>query len=193
MRKSPNRSLADSVNTPCLDRRRFLRNSLLISGGLFAAPAVATVRRTGERRLELHNLHTGEREKVLYWSGGQYQKGGLRDLNNLLRDHRTGDVYDMEPELFDLAYDLGGLFGDRHRFEIISGYRSPKTNDKLRSRSNGVAKRSLHMQGKAIDLRIPGVSLSKLKQAAIGMQRGGVGYYPKSGFIHVDTGRVRNW
>ena len=185
---SPNSELSH-----CPERRRFLRNSLIIAGALVSAPAVATTRRTGERRLELHNLHTNEREKILFWSGGEYQQGGLQDLNHLLRDHRTGDVYDMDTGLLDLVYDLSTQIGSHKRFEVISGYRSPKTNNALRSKSGGVAKRSFHMQGKAIDLRAPGFDLKELKHTAMKMKRGGVGFYPKSGFIHLDTGRVRSW
>jgi len=193
MRSSTSKSSPSSKSSPCPERRRFLRNSLIIAGALVSAPAVATTRRTGERRLEFHNLHTNEREKILFWSGGEYQQGGLRDLNHLLRDHRTGDVYDMDTGLFDLVYDLSTQLGSHNRFEIISGYRSPKTNNALRNNSGGVAKRSFHMQGKAIDLRAPGVALKELKQTALKMKRGGVGFYPKSGFIHLDTGRVRSW
>ncbi|OOZ37582.1 DUF882 domain-containing protein [Solemya velesiana gill symbiont] len=193
MRKFLPKSRQTIDPSPCFHRRRFLRTSLALAGGIIAAPAVATVRRTGERRIELLNLHTGEKAKILYWSGGMYQPGGLNDLNHLLRDHRTGDVYDMDTGLFDLVHDLGLEFGSQQKFEIISGYRSPKTNKSLSNKSSGVAKRSLHMQGKAMDLRMPGVSLDKLKQTAMNLQRGGVGFYPKSGFIHVDTGRVRSW
>ncbi len=180
-------------SSPCPERRRFLRNSLFLAGGLVSAPAIATTRRTGERRIELHNLHTNEREKILFWSGGEYQEGGLSDLNHLLRDHRTGDIYNMDTGLIDLVYDLDRQLGSNNRIEIISGYRSPKTNNALRSKSDGVAKRSFHMQGKAMDLRVPGIALKELKQTALKMKRGGVGFYPKSGFVHIDTGRVRSW
>ncbi|MES9963753.1 MAG: DUF882 domain-containing protein [Candidatus Sedimenticola sp. 20ELBAFRAG] len=193
MRNTLIKPLCTSANTPCPDRRRFLRNSLVIAGGLVAAPALATVRRTGERRIELLNLHTGEKERVLYWSQGEYQAGGLDDLNHLLRDHRTGDVYQMDPALYDLVHDLGWQLDGNPRIEVISGYRSPKTNSTLRNKSKGVARRSLHMQGKAIDLRMPDVPLSTLRKTALNMQRGGVGFYPKPGFVHLDTGRVRSW
>ncbi len=174
-------------------RRQFLRASLAVAGGLIAAPAIATSRKTGERRIRLLNLHTGEKGEVLYWSGGEFQNGGLQELNHLLRDHRTGDIYAMDTGLFDLVHDLGDQFGGRRRVEIISGYRSPATNRSLRNGSSGVAKRSLHMQGKAMDLRLDGVSLKKVRQAALNMKRGGVGFYPKSDFVHIDTGRVRHW
>ena len=186
---------SDSESLPCLKRRRFLRNSLIMAGALVSAPVVATTSKTGggEKRIEFHNLHTNEREKILYWSSGEFQQGGLSDLNNILRDHRTGDVYDMDAGLIDFLYDLDLQLGGKKRFEVISGYRSPKTNSALRNNSSGVAKRSLHMQGKAIDIRVPGVALKDLRHTALTMKRGGVGFYPKSNFIHVDTGRVRSW
>ena len=195
MRNNPSKSKFSPVlkSSHCPERRRFLRNTLLLAGGLVSAPAIATTRRTGERRIELHNLHTNERDKILFWSGGEYQEGGLRDLNHLLRDHRTGDVYKMDTALIDFVYDLDTQLGGHNRLEIISGYRSPKTNNALRSKSGGVAKRSFHMKGQAIDLRVPGVALTELKHTALNMKRGGFGFYPKSGFVHIDTGRVRSW
>jgi uncharacterized protein YcbK (DUF882 family) len=120
-------------------------------------------------------------------------KESLREINHLLRDHRTGDTVQMDRELLDLLYSLQHKVESKKEFQVISGYRSPKTNAMLRSKSSGVAKKSLHMQGKAIDIRLPGTSLKNLRKAAVALKSGGVGYYPNSNFVHVDTGRVRYW
>lgn len=156
-------------------------------------PAFAQSRPRGERVLSFENLHTGEKLKTVYWAHGNYIHSNLADINHILRDHRTDDVKAIDPRLLDLLHELR-LSVDSHKpFAIISGYRSPKTNAKLRTNSNGVAKRSMHLEGKAIDIRIPGQNLSNLRRAALSLRGGGVGYYPKSGFIHMDTGRVRSW
>jgi uncharacterized protein YcbK (DUF882 family) len=118
---------------------------------------------------------------------------GIREINHILRDHRTGDVHDMDQGLLDLLYLLQTRVESRQTFQIISGYRSPKTNAMLSGKSKGVAKRSYHMQGKAIDIRLNGCDLKQLHKAALSLKAGGVGYYPSSDFIHVDVGRVRRW
>jgi len=141
----------------------------------------------------LHSTHTGERIDLVYWREGRYLRGALRRLARMLRDHRTGDVHPIHPRLFDYLVALRAQVERDERFEVISGYRSPKTNRMLRAHSSGVAKHSLHMDGKAIDIRLPGVRLATLRDAAIGLRRGGVGFYPRSDFIHVDVGRPRTW
>lgn len=149
---------------------------------------------TGVGRLRFNNLHTGETLDVTYREGGKYLSDALSEINAVLRDHRTGDVHPMDPDLMDLLTDLARAVGRPDgRFNIISGYRSPKTNAKLASASGGVAKKSYHMKGMAIDVSMDGVALTDLHKAALSLKRGGVGDYPRSGFIHVDTGRVRNW
>lgn len=161
-----------------------------------AGPASAAVPRIPTRpgRLRFHNLHTGDMVDVTYRENGRYLPDALAELNHVLRDHRTGDVHPIDPNLFDVLVDLSRAVDSQNgRFDIISGYRSPKTNAMLAANSGGVARKSLHMQGLAIDLALPGTELKYLRQAAIGLKRGGVGYYPKSGFVHVDTGRVRSW
>ncbi|HFD79995.1 MAG TPA: DUF882 domain-containing protein [Gammaproteobacteria bacterium] len=175
-------------------RRHFLRK-LLASSALLAlpAPVLASVHRTPERSLVLRNLHTGERLKTTFWADGHYLRDELQAVNRVLRDHRTGDVHAMDPRLLDLLYLLQQTVAVEGAFHIISGYRSPATNRKLRDHSKGVAKRSLHMKGKAVDIRLPGCRLAHLRKAALSLRAGGVGYYPKSNFIHVDTGRVRRW
>ena len=146
-----------------------------------------------DRQLAFYNLHTGEKLSTTYWADGEYIAEELQNLHYLLRDHRTGEVQDMDKNLLDLLYVLQQQVDKAGTYHIISGYRSPKTNAKLRQHSNGVAKRSLHMQGKAIDVRLPGVQLKHLRQAALQLKAGGVGYYPKSNFVHIDTGRPRFW
>jgi len=117
----------------------------------------------------------------------------LRDINTVLRDHRSGDVYPIDTDLLDLLFALQATVGSRKAYEVISGYRSPATNASLRNTSSGVAKRSYHMQGKAIDIRLPGCDLEQLHTAALSIKAGGVGYYPGSDFIHVDVGPLRSW
>lgn len=175
------------------DRRRFLKLCTGIATGLVISPAFARPHEAGERTLALYNTHTGERVKATYWADGGYLDDGLQDLAHLLRDHRTGEVHAMDPQLLELLHRLHGQFTTRQSFHVISGYRSPKTNEMLRGKSGGVAKRSMHMQGKAIDIRLPKVELKQLRAAALSLKSGGVGYYARSNFIHLDTGRVRFW
>ena len=175
------------------NRRRFLRTALACAGGLVSAPLWANTLPTHGQRLAFHNLHTGERLKTVYRSGDRYLPHALAEINHILRDFRTGEVTAIDPSLLDLLNRLHREVNAQRPFEVISGYRSPQTNAMLRANSNGVAKHSLHMEGKAIDIRLPGVPLADLRQAALDLRRGGVGYYPKSDFVHVDTGRVRHW
>lgn len=169
-----------------LSRRRFV-------AALAAAPVMARARSTEPRVLTFSHLHTGERLEVEYFSAGNYLPDALSEVNRLLRDFRTGDIGTMDPALLDLLHALRARTGSRQPYEIISGYRSPATNRMLHERSNGVATKSLHMSGQAIDIRVADVPLAGLRQAALALQRGGVGYYPGSNFVHVDTGRVRAW
>jgi uncharacterized protein YcbK (DUF882 family) len=151
------------------------------------------VPKAAERSLALTHLHTGESLKTTFWADGEYLEDEITAINKLLRDHRSGAVYGMDTKLFDQMYLLQQTTGVKGSFQIISAYRSPSTNEKLRAKSNGVAKRSLHMQGRAIDIRLPGCDLKNLRNAALDLKAGGVGYYAKSDFIHIDTGRVRRW
>jgi uncharacterized protein YcbK (DUF882 family) len=141
----------------------------------------------------LHNLHTGESLQAIYWEEGRYVPDALAAVNKVLRDFRTGDQHQMDPGLLDLLDTLNRKVEARGPFQIISGYRSPKTNAMLHERSDGVAAKSLHMQGMAMDIRLDGVALDHLHKAALDTARGGVGYYPTSNFVHVDVGRVRQW
>ena len=159
------------------------------SGGaaLAAAPSKAV------RELTLLNLHTGERVRAPYWERGRYQRDVLAAFDQVLRDHRTDEVHDIDPRLFDALHALGRRLGERDTFHVISGYRSPKSNALLRQTGTGVAKKSYHMRGMAIDVRVPQADLDRVHRAAKSLKAGGVGKYTKSNFIHMDVGPVRYW
>jgi uncharacterized protein YcbK (DUF882 family) len=145
-------------------------------------------------QLHLYNIHTRERLDVVYRRGDQYDSGALTRINEYLRDYRTGSIHEYDPHVFDLLHDVAASVGHADgEIQIVCGYRTPHTNEYLRTHGHGVARHSLHMQGKAIDIRVPGVSAAKLRDAALALHRGGVGYYADSNFVHVDTGRVRRW
>ncbi|WP_246624545.1 DUF882 domain-containing protein [Oceanobacter mangrovi] len=168
-----------------------MTSGLMLAGTsqqLLAAQSAAA-----ERTLRLYNIHTGERLKSTYWVDGHYQADELQRLDYLLRDHRSGGVNAIHRSLYDRIHHLQQTFNAREPVYIISGYRSAASNQQLRQTSNGVARGSLHMQGRAVDIRIPGVSHRDLHEAALAIGEGGVGYYPNSGFIHLDTGRTRRW
>jgi uncharacterized protein YcbK (DUF882 family) len=160
--------------------------ALLPARRLLAAPIE-------DRNLSFVHTHTGERLTVTYFRDGEYVPSALTRLNELLRDFRTEQVYPIEPQLFDRLYGLRRLAACDNAFEIISGYRSPATNASLRSHSHGVAEHSLHMVGKAIDIRLPACNSARLAGLARLQQAGGVGFYRAPDFVHVDTGRVRTW
>lgn len=143
--------------------------------------------------LAFHNTHTGDQLKLTYFEQGRYIKDALHEINHLFRDYHDGSVHPIDPALLDQLYDLKHTLEVRKPFHIVSGYRSPATNADLRKHSDGVAKNSLHMQGRAIDIRIEGLDTRRIRNAALAMRRGGVGYYEKSDFVHLDTGSVRTW
>lgn len=179
---------------------RFKRKTILIPVllGLTLA-SVTTVSqgtvRADKRKLSFHHTHTNRRLSVVYWEDGEYVDSALDEINHFLSDFRTGDIADIDPALLDLIYDVRASLGSDGTYQIISAYRSSKTNEMLRNRSaaSGVAKKSQHLLGKAIDVRLEGVPTAKLRDAAIRLQRGGVGFYETSDFVHMDTGRVRRW
>jgi uncharacterized protein YcbK (DUF882 family) len=184
----------DTVSSPLLGRRRLLGIGLAAAASSVIAPAAwASQEPAGERSLVLYNTHTDEKLKATYFRGSSFDKGALKDINHILRDHRTGDVFPIDLKLLDLLTELHRKSGSKQPFQIISGYRSPKTNSMLNAESSGVAKRSMHLDGKAIDIRLADVKLRDLRDTAIAMKRGGVGMYTGSNFVHVDTGRVRYW
>ena len=173
-------------------RRRFLGRLASVSALALAAPATALADRE-ERVLSFFHTHTSDRLTVPYFADGSYVPASLAQLCRFLRDHRTGEEHEIDVPLFDLLHDLRLATGAKAPFQVISCYRSPATNAKLRARGRGVASRSLHLSGKAIDVRVGDVSSAVLRDAAKELSRGGVGYYPKSDFVHLDTGRVRFW
>ncbi len=172
-------------------RRRIL--GVLSAATACAATPVAFASSGEARRLRFEHIHTGERLTAAYRTAVGYDAGALAEINHVLRDWRTGEVWEMDPALLDDIFDLRARLVHRGAVRVISGYRSPKTNAALRGKGRGVAKRSLHMQGRAIDLALPGVPTLEIRDAALKLARGGVGTYSKSGFVHLDTGRVRRW
>lgn len=178
----------------CLHRRKILTlGAAGLGAALLSPPSMAKMLKQEHRSLALHNLHTGEKLRATFWEKGHYLDDALVEINHVLRDHRTGDVHQIDPHLLDLLHALNRKIDYKAPFQVISGYRSPETNQALRNASSKVAKHSYHMKGQAIDINVPGFELSELHKAALAMRKGGVGYYPASNFIHVDTGNVRSW
>ncbi|MBX3611909.1 MAG: DUF882 domain-containing protein [Hydrogenophaga sp.] len=179
---------------PTPSRRHFLRTGL---SAVAAAPALALPQRAWAapvRELAFDHLHTHEQIDIVYARGSDYLPDALGQLNHFLRDHYSGDVGRIDPGLHDLLHAVRRELGTERAFQVISGYRSPATNAQLKAtRGGGVATHSLHMEGRAIDVRLPGVALSDLRDAALSLKAGGVGYYPHEQFVHIDTGRVRRW
>ncbi len=174
-------------------RRRFLSGMMGSLALLAPSSTWAAVVGLGTvRKLSFENLHTGDRLSAAYWADGRYESDALREIAWVLRDHRANEVHPIEPHLLDLLYALGRVI-DTAKFQVISGYRSPITNAKLAAASEGVAVHSLHTQGMAIDIRVQGMHTAALRDAALSLHGGGVGYYPRSDFVHVDVGRVRRW
>jgi uncharacterized protein YcbK (DUF882 family) len=174
-----------------------LKRALAALACVISLPLGATVRSAPaapEYRLHFFHTHTGERLDIVYRRGNSYLPEALSRLNYYLRDHRTGDVHAYDPQVFDLLHDLTAAVGlPNAEIDVVCGYRTPWSNEFLRQHSDGVAQHSLHMQAKAIDIRVPGIHTAQLRDAALALHLGGVGYYAKSNFIHVDVGRVRRW
>ena len=185
------RSLVSTSTGNQPSRRRFLQHAgaLLVWLPFGAAWARTPVRRT----LSFVHTHTGEQLSSVYFEDGEYCARELGRINQLLRDFRTGDVHPIDTGVLDILADLRVLADRDEPYEVISGYRSAQTNSALRRHSSGVAEHSLHLQGRAIDVRLPGVPTERLRELALGMSRGGVGYYAQSDFVHLDNGRVRYW
>ncbi len=175
-------------------RRRFLELGITAAACSMATPALAAIPRfKGVRAISMHNLHTDEKLHVTYWKDGKYDRAAWAKINHILRDHYSGDSCAMNLRLMDLLYDLQRQVNNDKPVEIISGYRSPKTNMMLARASDGVAKNSYHTRGMAMDIRMNGTSLPKIHNTALKMRRGGVGYYPDSQFVHIDVGPMRMW
>ncbi len=177
------------------------RSALKLGFGVLAAAAVTApapawarmLAKQPSRELSFLNLHTGERLHVEYFRSGKYVPDAMRAVSHVLRDHRTNATHPIDPGLLDLIHVLRGRLRSSAPFNVISGYRSPETNALMHEASAGVAAHSLHMEGRAIDIRLPGVRLSSIRKAALAMEMGGVGYYPEDDFVHVDTGAIRQW
>jgi uncharacterized protein YcbK (DUF882 family) len=176
-----------------LARRELLLGAGAAAAGI-AAPAIVRAQSLpGVKRALLYNLHTGESFNEVYWAEGRYVPGALAEAMRVMRDWRNGEEHPMDPLLFDALHAINTRLETDRPFQLISGYRSPRTNAMLHARSSGVAEHSQHMLGKAADVRIQGVDLRNLRNAALDVGAGGVGYYPVSDFVHVDVARVRQW
>jgi uncharacterized protein YcbK (DUF882 family) len=180
-----------------LSRRQLCQSGFLALASLAIPPSLLAMSLNQilpARQLSFFNTHTGEKlQHIDYWAKGDYQLDALGAIDHILRDHRSGEITRIDYRLLDQLWLLNHRLDNRHPLHVISGYRSAQTNRKLRKTGGGVAKYSLHMDGRAIDLRLPNRELTAVHQAAIDLHQGGVGYYPDSQFIHLDTGAVRHW
>lgn len=185
-----------SASGSAVDRRGFLKTALIaacsiaVPSGSFAALEDVL---SSERELFLHNFHTDEILKRVYCKNGEYVPDALAEINNLFRDVRTGTVKSIDTGLLDLLFAIRKKLNTSKPFQIVSGYRTPRTNAMLRKKRKGVARNSLHMYGKAADIRMPGYSLKAVRGVAMKLKGGGVGYYPGSKFLHIDVGKIRYW
>jgi uncharacterized protein YcbK (DUF882 family) len=186
---------------PAFTRRQLIQTAAFAAGGvvcgrlaLAKGAAVSETPEPTERHLELHNTHTDETVSVVYRRGDAYQDNAIASLRNVMRDHRNNTAHDIDLALYDQLHDLALAAKCEPRFEIISGYRSPESNARMASRQgSGVARHSLHMEGRAIDVRLHQCSCADLRELALAAAQGGVGYYARSNFVHIDSGRVRTW
>lgn len=177
-----------------IHRRQFLRQSIACVTATAVFPQIASAAAGVDRKtLSFHHLHTDEKITAAYQSNGTFDEGACRDIDHVLRDWRRNEAIPIDRALLDQLHRISQLLGTDAPFQVICGYRAPTTNTALRDQGRGVAKRSLHMQGKAIDIAVPNIAVKDLHQAAVSLKAGGVGLYSKTGFIHVDTGRVRYW
>ena len=185
--------MTESVNTGALSsRRRFLIAGAGAALSLAGMPGAQAASR-GRRRIALYNTNTGEALDIVYWTEGRYLGEALLRIDKLLRDHRTGESAPTDLALIDLLYRVRRRMRSRRPWHVISGYRSPATNRALRKKIPGVARKSLHTLGKAVDVRLPGRTLMALRRVSHFQRAGGVGLYPGSAFVHLDTGAVRHW
>lgn len=175
-------------------RRGFLTLCAGAAAGLYSPSVFASRNGSLAKTLTFENLHTGDRLKATYWVEGRYIPQALSEINYVLRDHRSNEVATIDTRLLDVLYDLHGVMGSARPFQVISGYRSPETNSAMRNAGNrGVAKRSYHMEGMAVDVALEDRTITSLRNGALSLHAGGVGFYPRSGFVHVDVGPVRSW
>jgi uncharacterized protein YcbK (DUF882 family) len=176
-----------------MNRRQFIGLGTKVAAGMLLCRAVPAWAGKGTRRLSFYHTHTSETLDIIYARAGFYDPVALEQVNYYLRDFRTEDIHPIDPGVLDILWRIQQDLGCKGTYEVISGYRSPATNRALRGKSRGVARRSLHMEGKAIDIRLTGRNTRQVRNCAIGLKSGGVGYYAKSDFVHIDTGRVRTW
>lgn len=193
----PSGTFAEAVHLAGLTRRRFMKIGLLTTIAAAVSPintAEAVIRGlVPTRRLSIFNTHTEEMLEICYCRNGVYRPEAMRQINHLLRDHRTGDIEAIKARLLDVLCALARTLDTSEPYHIISGYRSPATNSMLHRKSRRVARRSFHTLGMAVDIRVPGIDTISLHSKALKLQAGGVGYYPESDFIHLDCGPVRHW
>ena len=175
-----------------LTRRCFVKSSMQLAVGIVLANPLESIAALATQPMSFYHTHTGERLKINYSCDG-CTPSTLNKVNNFLRDFRSGEVHSIDPTLLDILYRIQQKSGSKGVIEIISGFRSPKTNKSLRSKSSGVAKKSLHMKGQALDIRLTDLNTKDLRDISISLQQGGVGYYAKNDFVHIDTGRFRTW
>lgn len=181
------------MKDPVMNRRQCLSLGIKAAAGLFLAQAVPAQATSNLRTLSFYHTHTRECLEITYAYAGIHNLQALKRIDEYLRDFRTGEVHSIDPEVLDILWGIQQGLGCNGTYEVISGYRSAKTNNKLRNNSRGVAKKSLHMKGQAIDIRLRGEKTCQVRDCAIDLKCGGVGYYAKSDFVHIDTGRVRRW
>lgn len=185
------------ADCPCCSnphRRQFLWKFGVSTAGLLLGPELALAARRKDRILMMSNPHTGEKIRTVYWTPSDgYIRESLHSVSHFMRDFRQNSVKPIDPALLDIVHAISLNIGSRRKFEVMSGYRSPKTNRMLSRRSRNVAKKSYHMRGKAVDFQVKNISSSSLRRIALALKAGGVGYYPGSRYIHVDTGNVRSW
>lgn len=181
-----------------IGRRGFLKAGLIAMGAgvvsMMAPPAFAAMRmpESGSFNVAFRNAHTGDSFNGTYRVGNKYLPDAFERINHVLRDFRTGEEFPIDPRAIDILYMVQNRT-NKQPLEVLSGYRSPRTNGMLRHASGGVAKNSLHMVGQAVDIQLPGYSTRRVRDVAIDLRAGGVGYYPGSDFVHIDTGKVRHW
>lgn len=188
--------MMNDISSYPTDRRTFLKmGASAIVTTVFAHPVLAAVdpKKHEPHILSFYNIHTGETLKTCYRSRGKLIHRAVNRISHIMRDHRTGEIKPVDPNLLDLLHRIAMEEKPHAPFSIISGYRSPSTNEALRKVTTGVAPKSLHMEGRAIDIRIPGCQTAALRKRAVNLRCGGVGYYPKSDFVHLDTGPVKAW
>ena len=189
---------------PRSSRRQFLRQGVGLGVGLTVATAVSTASAgafiqaelesgSSDRQLRIFNAHTGEKIELVYFSRGSYIDESLAKINHLMRDHRANEEIAMDLALIDQLAEIQQQVPSSEYVHVLSGYRTPATNAALRKRSSNVAKFSLHMEGRAADIHVPGLTTRELQSIAQGLKAGGVGYYGRSGFVHIDTGKIRHW